>query len=219
MLEMKNICAGYGKKEILHNLSVPFGKGTLTSVIGTNGCGKSTLLKTMLGLVPCTLGQLSVDGKSLSLMKRTEIAKRIAYLAQGKSLPDMTVEQMVLHGRFPHLSYPRSYTKKDRAIAQAAVERTGIKESAAQPMAALSGGMRQNAYLAMALAQDTDYILLDEPTTYLDIGHQLGLMNMLRQLAETGKGGGGDARSSPGLRLFGPDRRDERRKYCLFRPA
>ena len=188
MLEMKNICAGYGKKEILHNLSVSFGKGTLTSVIGTNGCGKSTLLKTMLGLIPCTLGQLSVDGKSLSLMKRTEIAKRIAYLAQGKSLPDMTVEQMVLHGRFPHLSYPRRYTKKDRAIAQAAMERTGIKESAAQPMAALSGGMRQNAYLAMALAQDTDYILLDEPTTYLDIGHQLGLMNMLRQLAETGKG-------------------------------
>lgn len=187
MIELKSICAGYGDHTVLEAVSAGFEKGKLTGIIGVNGCGKSTLLKAMLGILPCS-GDISVDGRSLGAMNRKEIARKIAYLAQGKSTPDMTVEQLVLHGRFPHLRYPRQYSGQDRKIAFDAMEQMGIADLAQKPLYALSGGMRQNAYIAMALAQDTDYILLDEPTTYLDIPHQLGLMQVLRKLADGGKG-------------------------------
>lgn len=187
MIELKSICAGYGDHTVLEAVSAGFEKGKLTGIIGVNGCGKSTLLKAMLGILPYN-GEISVDGRSLKDMSRKEIAQKIAYLSQGKSTPDMTVEQLALHGRFPHLSYPRQYSGQDRKIALDAMARMGIAELAQKPLYALSGGMRQNAYIAMALAQDTDYILLDEPTTYLDISNQLGLMQALRKLAEGGKG-------------------------------
>lgn len=188
MLEMKNVSAGYGKQSVLDGVNAAFEKGKLISIVGVNGCGKSTLLKTLLGLLPLTHGSVVIDGISLSSRKRNEIAQKIAYLSQGKNTPDMTVMQMVLHGRFPYLSYPRRYTEKDRRIAYSAMERVGIGELADKPLYSLSGGMRQNAYIAMAIAQDTDYILLDEPTTYLDIAHQLELMRILRSLADSGKG-------------------------------
>ena len=188
MLELKHISVGYGSKTVLAGVTVSFEKGKLSSMIGVNGCGKSTLLKTILGILPQASGEVILDGDDLQTMSRTEIAKRIAYLAQGKNTPDMTVEQMVLHGRFPYLSYPRRYREVDREIAQGAMETVGIAHLAAKPLDELSGGMRQMAYIAMALAQDTDYILLDEPTTYLDIAHQLELMRVLRCLADRGKG-------------------------------
>ena len=188
MIELHHISAGYGTHPVIQDVSAAFEAGTLTSIIGVNGCGKSTLLKAMLGLLPLNGGQVTLDGTPLTAMNRTEIAHRAAYLAQGKNTPDMTVEQMVLHGRFPHLSYPRRYTPQDREIAHAAMEQMGIADVAHRPLHTLSGGMRQNAYLAMALAQRTDYVLLDEPTTYLDIARQLALMRTLRTLADTGKG-------------------------------
>ena len=188
MLEIKNVTAGYGKQPVLNGASANFEKGKLTSIIGVNGCGKSTLLNVILGILPMTDGIMEIDGKELSSLKRNEIAQRIAYLSQGKNTPDMTVMQMVLHGRFPYLSYPRRYTSRDREIAFSAMEKVGIADLAEKPLYSLSGGMRQNAYIAMALAQDTDYILLDEPTTYLDIAHQLDLMRILRELANSGKG-------------------------------
>ncbi len=188
MIELKNVSAGYGKNTVLTDISVTFEKGRLTSVIGVNGCGKSTLLKAILGMIPLSGGETLIDGFALGNMTRNEIARKAAYLPQGKNTPDMTVEQMVLHGRFPHLSYPRRYTKHDREIAFAAMEQLGITEYARKSLHALSGGMRQNAYIAMALAQSTDYILLDEPTTYLDISHQLELMKTLQSLANNGKG-------------------------------
>lgn len=188
MIELNIKTAGYAKKEILNDISVCFEKGKLTSVIGPNGCGKSTLFKALLGMLPCLAGEISLDGESILSLRRKELARRIAYLAQGKSTPDMTVEQMVLHGRFPHLSYPRRYSEKDRQIAFEAMKKVGIAEYAQEPIYSLSGGMRQNAYIAMALAQHTEYIILDEPTTYLDISHQLELMKILRELADSGKG-------------------------------
>ncbi len=187
MIELKAISAGYGDHTVLENVSAAFETGTLTGIIGVNGCGKSTLLKALLGILPCS-GDIWVDGRSLEDMSRKEIAQTIAYLSQGKTTPDMTAAQLVLHGRFPHLSYPRQYTRQDCQIALSAMEQMGIADLAKKPLYALSGGMRQNAYIAMALAQDTDYILLDEPTTYLDISHQLGLMQTLRKLADNGKG-------------------------------
>lgn len=188
MIELKAVSAGYGKNIVLNDVSVAFEKGKLTSVIGVNGCGKSTLLKAILDMIPLSGGEITIDSNTLGNMTRNEIARKVAYLAQGKNTPDMTVEQMVLHGRFPHLNYPRRYTKQDHEIAFSAMEQVGISEFANKPLHTLSGGMRQNAYIAMALAQGTDYVLLDEPTTYLDIAHQLELMKTLRTLADNGKG-------------------------------
>lgn len=188
MIELRNVSAGYNKKKVLNQVSVAFKKGKLTVIIGPNGSGKSTLLKTVIGVVEATEGEMITDGCSLWTLSSREIAKKIAFLSQGRTTPDMTVEQMVLHGRFPHLGYPRRYTKKDREIAKKAMEELKIAELAESPIHTLSGGMRQTAYIAMALAQDTEYILMDEPTTYLDISHQLELMRMLRTLADCGKG-------------------------------
>lgn len=188
MVEIKNMSVDYGKNKVLEGLSLKIEKGSLTAIIGENGCGKSTLLKTIAGVIPFTEGELLIDEKKLIEMKRDEISRKVSYLAQGKNTPDMTVEQLVLHGRFPHLSYPRRYSAKDREIALEAMKQTGIISSAKIPLPELSGGMRQNAYIAMALAQDTDYILLDEPTTYLDVSHQLEIMKLLRELARKGKG-------------------------------
>ena len=188
MIELSHISTGYGIKIILNDVSVAFEKGKLTSIIGANGCGKSTLLKTILGILPSKSGNVTIDGTRLKEMSRNDIARRIAYLSQEKNTPDMTVEQLVLHGRFPHLSYPRRYTDKDRVIAVGVMEQMEIVEYAHKPLYSLSGGMKQNSYIAMALAQETDYILLDEPTTYLDIAHQLELMKILRSLADSGKG-------------------------------
>ena len=188
MIELSHISIGYGIKIILNDVSVAFEKGKLTSIIGANGCGKSTLLKTILGILPSKSGNVTIDGARLKEMSRNDIARRIAYLSQEKNTPDMTVEQLVLHGRFPHLSYPRRYTDQDRVIAVGVMEQMGIVEYAHKPLYSLSGGMKQNSYIAMALAQETDYILLDEPTTYLDIAHQLELMKILRSLADSGKG-------------------------------
>lgn len=188
MIELSHISTGYGIKIILNDVSVAFEKGKLTSIIGANGCGKSTMLKTILGILPSKSGNVTIDGARLKEMSRNDIARRIAYLSQEKNTPDMTVEQLVLHGRFPHLSYPRRYTDQDRVIAVGVMEQMGIVEYAHKPLYSLSGGMKQNSYIAMALAQETDYILLDEPTTYLDIAHQLELMKILRSLADSGKG-------------------------------
>lgn len=187
MIELRTVTAGYGKQTVLQDVSADFEKGMLTGIIGVNGSGKSTLLKAMLGMLPYG-GEISVDGLSLAGMGRKEVAKKIAYLAQGKATPDMTAQQLVIHGRFPHLRYPRQYGKRDYELAFSAMEQLGIGDLANKPLRTLSGGMRQKVYIAMALAQGTDYILLDEPTTYLDISHQLALMQTLRQLADSGKG-------------------------------
>ena len=188
MLELKKISAGYEKKLVLEEVTAAFSKGKLTGIVGVNGSGKSTLLKVALGLLPPSSGSVLVDGQDLRGLRRNEIAKKITYLAQGKNTPAMTVEQLVLHGRFPYLSYPRHYTHRDKEAVWSVMESVGIAELAQMPLDTLSGGMRQNAYIAMALAQDTDYILLDEPTTYLDLSHQLELMKLLRKIADAGKG-------------------------------
>lgn len=188
MIELKHITAGYRSKTVLKDISVCFPTGKLISVIGKNGSGKSTLLKTVVGIVSAAAGEIIIDGKGTAELSRRDTAKKIAYLAQGKSVSDMTAEQMVLHGRFPHLSYPRRYSSRDREIAHNALKQMGIEDIADKSLSSLSGGIRQKAYIAMALAQDTDYILLDEPTTYLDISNQVELMKTLRLLADGGKG-------------------------------
>ena len=188
MLEVKKVCAGYGKNQVLTDASLKFEKGKISAVIGPNGCGKSTLLKTASGILMPFSGQVIVDGRLMTEMSRQQVSRKIAYLSQGKNVPDMTVSQMVLHGRFPYLNYPRRYTREDKDIAFSAMESMGIEKNAERPLSSLSGGMQQSAYIAMALCQNTEYILMDEPTAYLDISNSLKLLEMLTELARSGKG-------------------------------
>lgn len=187
MIEMENVRAGYGKTEILHGVDFNAKKGEITTIIGTNGSGKSTLLRTLLGFLPMWSGDVRIDGISIKNMSRAELAKRIAYLPQGKNVPDISAGRMVLHGRFPYLSYPRKYRETDERIARQAMEQMGIADLADRQMAQLSGGMRQKVYLAMALASQAPAIAMDEPTTYLDIGQQVKFAQTARQLAGEGK--------------------------------
>ncbi|MDE7297523.1 MAG: ABC transporter ATP-binding protein [Lachnospiraceae bacterium] len=187
MVEIENISAGYGKCEVLHGVSLRLPAGQITTLIGANGSGKSTLLKALLGFIPFTGGDIRIGGVPVRELSRAELAKRIAYLPQGKNVPDTTAGRMVLHGRFPYLSYPRKYRAQDIAIARDAMEQLGISELSEKPMAELSGGMRQKVYIAMALAQQASVIVMDEPTTYLDIGQQVKFANLVRQLSQNGK--------------------------------
>lgn len=188
MLKIKGLVAGYGERKVIDGINLSLERGKLTSVIGPNGSGKSTLLKVLSGVLDANAGSVTLDGKELLSCSYRERAKKIAYLPQGKPLPDMSVRQMVLHGRFPHIGYPRRYTEHDRQIAFNAMQKMGVDSFADHPLSSLSGGMRQNAYIALCLAQDTEFLLLDEPTTYLDIKNQLSLMSSLSALADEGRG-------------------------------
>lgn len=178
MLKLQHLTAGYGEKTILHDISLDFPPGTVTAILGPNGCGKSTLLKAAAGLLPLSGGEVLAPEPR---------ARHIAYLPQSRTVPEMTVRQLVLHGRFPWLGWPRIYRAEDQAAADEALRRLGISELANLPLSALSGGTRQKCYLAMALAQGADTLLLDEPTSFLDIGCQLDLMALCRELADQGK--------------------------------
>ena len=187
MIEIRNLSAGYRGRHVLENVSVDFRPGEVLVLLGPNGCGKSTLLKAALGLLDKTQGDVLYDGKSIVTLSRRQIAQRAAFLTQSRKTPVITALRMVLHGRFPYLSYPRHYGKQDYDIARQALAQVGAAEYENRSVGDLSGGQRQSVYLAMALAQDTQTILMDEPTTYLDIEHQLGVMNMARKLAQEGK--------------------------------
>lgn len=187
MLEVKSLSAGYSDTHVLEHVDFRIPSGKVTVILGPNGCGKSTLLKALCGIIPADSGQVVLDGENILTLPQRQLAQRVAYLAQSRQIPDITVERLVLHGRFPYLGYPRRYRKEDYAIADAAMKTMGVAELADELVQNLSGGQRQKVYIAMALAQDTPVILLDEPTTYLDISHQLQLMQQARMLAAQGK--------------------------------
>ena len=187
MVETKNLSVSYGKNEILHQISFSAERNEITTIIGNNGCGKSTLLKAVTGILPGTGGEIYIDKNPITTLTPPERARLTAYLPQGKNTPDITAGRMVLHGRFPYLSYPRKYKKADYDIAEDAMAKMGISELAEKPMAELSGGTRQKVYIAMALAQCSPIIIMDEPTSYLDIKQQMKFLRIARELAENGK--------------------------------
>jgi len=184
MIKLNHISAGYGKVSVLEDISLKIDRSRITTILGTNGCGKSTLLKTLVRFLPHTAGTITVDNIPVEQYSPANLAKKIAYLPQSKSIPEMTVLQMVLHGRFPHLSYPRIYRKQDIEIAEQSLKTLGIENLASRELKELSGGMRQKAYIAMALAQNAPVILMDEPMTYLDIAGQLHLGETMRFLTK-----------------------------------
>jgi len=187
MLEFQGVCAGYNGWEKLHQVSAVFRRGCVSMIIGPNGCGKSTLLKTADGLLSPMAGQVLLDGIPLSRLERRELARKVAYLPQDREVGHIPVRRLVLHGRFPYLGYPRRYRPMDLEAVERAMEWVGISHLAERMLPELSGGERQKAYLAMALAQGTNLILLDEPTTYLDVSYQLELMSLVGRLRDQGK--------------------------------
>lgn len=187
MIELKELTVGYGEKPVLRQVSMDFLPGQVTVLLGPNGCGKSTLMKTALGLLPRQGGEILYDGVELERLTTRQVARKAAYLSQSREIPSITARRMVLHGRFPYLGYPRRYRAEDYEAAQKALEWAGAGDVADRPVRELSGGQRQKVYLAMALAQDTETIFMDEPTTYLDVRHQLEVMTVSRRLADMGR--------------------------------
>lgn len=187
MIEITNLSAGYPGKKVLSGLSLRIPAGKVTVIAGPNGCGKSTFLKTVAGIHPGEGGCIRIGGRELSEYSPQELARNVAYLAQSRQIPDISVRRMVLHGRFPYLGYPRRYRPEDYAAADRAMEQMGLSDLSDRAVGSLSGGQRQKVYIAMALAQDTPVILLDEPTTFLDVSHQLQMMAHARFLADAGK--------------------------------
>lgn len=187
MIELSGVRAGYEGLEKLHGINLLCPRGKITALIGPNGSGKSTLLKAIAGLLPCMSGTILLDGEQNTALPRQRLAQTLAFLPQSRNIPDIVVRRMVLHGRFPYLGYPRRYRSEDYEAVDKALKQTGMYAHRAQSMSKLSGGERQKVYLAMAIAQDTPIVLLDEPTTYLDIGYQLGVLQMMESLKAAGK--------------------------------
>ena len=187
MIQLEHISAGYGGPLVVQDVSLDLNPGEVLVLLGPNGCGKSTLLRVIAGLQPLAGGQVLVDGQPAGRLTRRQLAQKVTYLPQSRTVPNITAYRMVLHGRFPYLSYPRRYRPEDHAAARKALEQADAWELAQLPVQTLSGGQRQKVYLAMALAQDTQTILMDEPTTYLDIQHQLDLLAFSQAMAREGR--------------------------------
>ena len=186
MIELRDVSVGYGNRPVLSRVSLAFPPGKVTILLGPNGCGKSTLIRSALGLQPLLSGMVFYDGVPVTEMKSREIAKKAAYLAQSRNMPSISGYKMVLHGRFPYLGYPRRYRPEDQEMVKAALEQADAGALARRFLPELSGGERQKIYLAMALAQDTQTVFFDEPTTYLDVGHQMRVMETAHTLAARG---------------------------------
>ena len=187
MIEIKNLCVDYKDGRAIDNLSLAIKPGCLTVLAAPNGGGKSTLLKTICGLIEKSSGSILIDGTELSELSRQETAKKIAYMSQTRNTPNIQAKRMVLHGRFPYLSYPRKYGKKDYEIATEAMKKTDVQNLADSFLPDLSGGERQRVYLAMTLAQDTGIVLMDEPMNFLDVRHQLELLELAKSMAAEGR--------------------------------
>ncbi len=188
MLEFCNISASCGTTPILNNISVCFKKGEVTAVIGPNGCGKTTLLQCLNGSSKVTSGAILLEKTDYLAMPPKERARRVSFLPQVRTMiPSLPVKTLVEHGRFPHLGFARKKSETDIAIVNDAMQFTRVDAYAEQYADTLSGGIRQRAFFAMTLAQNCDYIVLDEPATYLDLKGQRELAEMILQLKNQGK--------------------------------
>lgn len=188
MLKTQNLSVAYGKQTIIPNLSVSIPKGKITALIGPNGCGKSTLLKTLVRINKPATGEVLFEGKPLSSYGDKALARSLSLLPQILVSPeDITVRKLVEYGRSPYISHWGRLGQEDQVIVEQAMRDTGVLEFADKPVESLSGGQRQRAWIAMVIAQDTDLVMLDEPTTYLDMSHQVELMNLMQQMNAKGK--------------------------------
>ncbi|MEV0248258.1 ABC transporter ATP-binding protein [Nocardia sp. NPDC050712] len=182
-LAAEEVTLGYGDRVIVDGLTLEIPAGVVTTVIGPNGCGKSTLLRSLGRLLKPQQGRVVLDGKAISSMKTKDVARVVGMLPQTPVAPEgLTVADLVARGRHPHQSWLRQWSATDEAEVLTALEQTGIADLADRPLDELSGGQRQRAWISMALAQGTDILLLDEPTTYLDLAHSLEVLDLVDRL-------------------------------------
>lgn len=188
-LTARNLSLAYENNIIIENLSVDIPDGKITALVGPNGCGKSTLLRGLSRLLKAQSGGAVLDGQDIWKLPTKALAKRLGILPQGPVAPEgLTVHELVAQGRYPHQSWFQQWSREDERITREALEITGVLEFADRPVDTLSGGQRQRAWIAMTLAQDSEYILLDEPTTFLDMAYQIEVLDLLHDLnLERGK--------------------------------
>ncbi|MFE6778616.1 ABC transporter ATP-binding protein [Streptomyces sp. NPDC057702] len=188
-LEALEISAGYGTTPVVRGLSLAIEPGRITALVGPNACGKSTLLKSIARLLPLAAGSVLLAGRDIHALPTREVARRLGILPQSPVAPEgITVGDLVWRGRHPHRQFGQRRTEADDEVVAAALLSTGTADLVDRPVDQLSGGQRQRVWIALALAQDTPVLLLDEPTTYLDIAHQIEVLDLLADLNEdTGK--------------------------------
>lgn len=188
MIELQQVSFAYpSRHQLFQDFSLTFPEGRITTILGSNGSGKSTLLKLAARLLTPQQGQVLLDKRDLHSMRPKEVAKRISLLHQNNFPPEITVETLVSYGRYPYQKCGQRLTERDLAAVENALAQVQLQELRSSLLTRLSGGQRQRAFIAMALAQDTDIVFLDEPTTYLDINIRLELMDLVEFLNRQGK--------------------------------
>ena len=184
-LQAADVSFAYGRREVLRELDCAFPDGRITAIVGANASGKSTLLRAMARLVKPQAGAILLDGADVASLPTRDVARRVGFLPQSPVAPEgLTVSDLVARGRYPHQRLGRPRSAEDRDKVAWALAATGTTELRDRPLDQLSGGQRQRVWIAMVLAQDTEVLLLDEPTTYLDLAHQLEVLDLLAELNE-----------------------------------
>jgi iron complex transport system ATP-binding protein len=182
-LQAVDLKLGYGDRIIVDGLDLGIETGTVTTIIGPNGCGKSTLLRALGRLLKPSGGEVLLDGKRIDRMPSKEVARILGVLPQAPTAPEgLTVADLVARGRHPHQTWYRQWSSDDESAVSEALSMTGLLDLSDRPLDELSGGQRQRAWISMALAQGTDLLLLDEPTTFLDLAHQIEVLELVRRL-------------------------------------
>lgn len=185
-LSTKNLCLAYNGTPVIRDLNLVIPSKQITALVGANGCGKSTLLRGLARLLKPLTGTVYLDGSSLFKLSTREVAQRIGILPQGPTAPEgLTVQNLVAQGRYPYQNWLQQWSKEDEQIVEQALVITGMKQLANRLLDTLSGGQRQRAWIAMALAQNTEILLLDEPTTFLDLAHQIEVLDLLYELNQS----------------------------------
>lgn len=186
-LAARGIAVGYGARTVIDDLDVAIPPGVVTTIIGPNGCGKSTLLRTLSRLLRPVRGTVLLDGDDIVKLRTRDVAKKLGLLPQSPVAPEgLTVSDLVARGRHPHQSWLRQWSSDDAAVVARALAMTGVSDLADRPVDSLSGGQRQRVWISMTLAQGTDLLLLDEPTTYLDLAHAIDVLDLVDDLHESG---------------------------------
>ncbi|MFD7463222.1 ABC transporter ATP-binding protein [Streptomyces tendae] len=187
-LAARGVTVGYGARSVIDGLDVAIPPGVITTIIGPNGCGKSTLLRTLSRLLRPSGGTVVLDGEDIAALKTREVAKKLGLLPQAPVAPEgLTVSDLVARGRHPHQSWLRQWSSDDADVVRRALAMTGVSDLADRPVDSLSGGQRQRVWISMTLAQGTDLLLLDEPTTYLDLAHAVDVLDLVDDLHESGR--------------------------------
>lgn len=182
-LTFKQISIAYGKKEIVRDIDIELPTGKIVTLAGKNGCGKSSIIKTLTKTAPMQKGEIFIDGKDIGDFQRRDLAKKMAILPQTATAPlDIDVQTLISYGRFPYKKFGHSYSKEDEEIIEQTIQLTQLDELRFQKIVTLSGGERQRVRIAMALCQRPEILILDEPTTYLDIAYQIEILDLIKRI-------------------------------------